>query len=95
MEFNKKLQELRKQKGITQEEVAEKLFVSRTAVSKRKSGKGYPDTDSLKAIANFFGVTRLESLRTLCVSSRITSHPLVFQRLRDFYISLFVHLLYK
>ena len=57
MEFNEKLQELRKQKGLTQEELAEVLFVSRTAVSKWESGRGYPNIDSLKAIAKFFGVT--------------------------------------
>ena len=57
MEFNEKLQELRKQKGLTQEELAEKLFVSRTAVSKWESGRGYPNIDSLKAMAKFFGVT--------------------------------------
>lgn len=57
MEFNQKLQELRKQKGLTQEELAEALFVSRTAISKWESGRGYPSIDSLKAIANFFGVT--------------------------------------
>ena len=51
MEFNEKLQELRKQKGFTQEELAELLFVSRTAVSKWESGRGYPNIDSLKAIS--------------------------------------------
>lgn len=57
MEFHEKLQELRKNKGLTQEELAEVLFVSRAAVSKWESGRGYPNIDSLKAIAQYFGVT--------------------------------------
>ena len=57
MEFHEKLQVLRKQKGLTQEELAEALFVSRTAISKWESGRGYPNIDSLKAIATFFSVT--------------------------------------
>ena len=50
MEFNEKLQELRRQKGLTQEKLAEKLYVSRTAVSKWESDRGYPNIESLKAI---------------------------------------------
>ncbi|MBQ7052500.1 MAG: helix-turn-helix transcriptional regulator [Clostridia bacterium] len=57
MEFNEKLQELRKQKELTQEELAEVLFVSRSAISKWEAGRGYPNIDSLKAIAKYFGVT--------------------------------------
>ena len=57
MEFSQKLQELRKQKGLTQEELASQLYVSRTAISKWESGRGYPNIDSLKAIAAFFSVT--------------------------------------
>ena len=57
MEFHQKLQELRKHKGLTQEELAAALYVSRTAVSKWESGRGYPNIDSLKAIAKYFGVT--------------------------------------
>ena len=57
MELNEKLQELRKQKGLTQEELSEALYVSRTAISKWESGRGYPNIDSLKAIARFFSVS--------------------------------------
>ena len=62
MEFNEKLQELRKQKGLTQEELAEFLYVSRTAVSKWESGRGYPNIDSLKAISEFFAISLDELL---------------------------------
>lgn len=64
MEFNEKLQELRKQRGLTQEELAASLYVSRTAISKWESGRGYPNIDSLKAIAKFFSVTVDELLST-------------------------------
>ena len=64
MEFNQKLQELRKQKGLTQEELAKELFVSRTAISKWESGRGYPNIESLKAIAKFFSITVDELLST-------------------------------
>jgi len=57
MEFNEKLQELRKSRSLTQEELAEALFVSRTAISKWESGRGYPSIDSLKEISRFFSVS--------------------------------------
>ena len=57
MEFNEKLQELRKNNGLTQEELADALFVSRTAISKWESGRGYPSIDSLKEISKYFSVT--------------------------------------
>ena len=62
MEFNEKLQELRKQKGLTQEGLAEYLYVSRTAISKWESGRGFPNTESLKAISKFFSVSLDELL---------------------------------
>ena len=57
MEFHEKLQQLRKQKGLTQEQLADQLYVSRAAVSKWESGRGYPNIDSLKALAKFYSVT--------------------------------------
>ncbi len=57
MEFKEKLQQLRKQKNLTQEELAESIFVSRAAVSKWESGRGYPSIDSLKSISKVFTVS--------------------------------------
>lgn len=62
MEFHEKLQELRKNRGLTQEELAESLYVSRTAISKWESGRGMPGIESLKAISKFFAITLDELL---------------------------------
>ena len=51
MEFNEKLKELRSSRGLTQEELAEALFVSRTAISKWESGDTVPNTDTLKLLS--------------------------------------------
>ena len=48
---------MRKNRGLTKEELAQVLYVSRTAISKWVSGRGYPSIDSLKEISNYFGVT--------------------------------------
>lgn len=64
MELNEKLIELRKHKGLTQEELAQFLYVSRTAVSKWESGRGVPNIDSLKAISRFYSVSLDELLST-------------------------------
>ncbi len=70
MEFNEKLQQLRKSRGLTQEELAEALFVSRTAVSKWESGRGYPNIDSLKELSRFFSV-KIDEL--ICPEEIITA----------------------
>ena len=57
MEFNEKLQELRKSRSMTQDELAKALFVSRAAISKWEQGRGYPNLDSLKEISRFFSVS--------------------------------------
>ena len=57
MNFSEKLKDLRKEKGITQQQLADAIYVSRTAVSKWESQRGYPSIDSLKALAAYFSVT--------------------------------------
>ena len=61
MEFHEKLQELRKAKGLTQEELAEVLYVSRTAISKWESGRGFPSIDSLKEMIETNDITLLKT----------------------------------
>ena len=61
MEFHEKLQMLRKERGMTQEDLANRLYVSRTAVSKWERGRGIPEIGSLQAIARLFSVS-LDSL---------------------------------
>ena len=64
MEFGQKIQKLRNQNKWTQEQFAQKLYVSRTAVSKWESGKGYPSIDLLKDVAKLFDKTIDELLST-------------------------------
>ena len=60
MQFSEKLKEFRLKKGISQANLAEKIFVSRSAVAKWENGLGLPSDDSLNRLAEFFGVEREE-----------------------------------
>ena len=57
MEFNNKLYELRKQKGFSQEELANRLIVSRQTISKWEVGESTPDMEKLVAISDLFEVS--------------------------------------
>lgn len=76
MTFAEQLKNLRKQNGISQEKLAEKLNVSRQAITKWETGAGIPDIENLKAIAAFFGtsIDTLLSSETAVVASP-TDYP--------------------
>ena len=57
MLFSEKLKLFRTSNGLTQEELAEKLNVSRQAITKWESGDGIPDIDNLKQLSILFGIT--------------------------------------
>ncbi|MDP7981093.1 helix-turn-helix domain-containing protein [Bacillus sp. WLY-B-L8] len=57
MAFGEKLFKLRKEKGLSQEALAEKLNTTRQAVSKWENGQGFPETEKLLMIGNIFGVS--------------------------------------
>lgn len=64
MELGEKLKALRTERGLTQEQLAAKLYVSRTAVSKWETGGGAPNLDSLQALARLFDVSVDDLLST-------------------------------
>lgn len=64
MDFGEKLKALRTEHGLTQEQLAAKLYVSRTAVSKWETGGGSPNLDSLQAVARLFDVSVDDLLST-------------------------------
>ena len=100
MEFNEKLQELRKAKSLTQEELAEALFVSRTAISKWESGRGYPSLDSLKEISKFFSVSIddlicSEEIMTVAEDEKkeyIENHTAMICNISDIFLALLLFL---
>ncbi|HHV73076.1 MAG TPA: helix-turn-helix domain-containing protein [Thermoanaerobacterium sp.] len=55
--FGERLSQLRKEKGLTQEELAKALNMTRSSLSLYEIGKRDPDTDTLKKIADFFNVS--------------------------------------
>lgn len=57
MTFGEKLKQLRKEKNYSQEELAEKLSISRQAVTKWETDAGTPDIENIKAISALFGVS--------------------------------------
>ena len=75
MEFNEKLQQLRKNKGLTQEELAQAIYVSRTAVSKWESGRGLSVISCL-----LFIITRQPYAGVFCFFILIIKGWLIFRR---------------
>ena len=63
MDFSERLLTLRKSLDLTQEQLAEKLNVSRQSVSKWESGTSEPSTSNLLALARLFGISAEELLR--------------------------------
>lgn len=57
MKFSEKLKALRRDNHLTQDELAERLYVTRTAVSKWETDKGFPGIDSLKLLSEQFHIS--------------------------------------
>jgi len=75
MSLGDKIKQLRTKNGMTQEDLAGKLFITRNAISKWETNKGFPNIDSLKELVNVFGVSldyllNEEELITLAIENK-------------------------
>ena len=77
MDFNNKLYELRKQKGFSQEELANRLNVSRQTISKWEVGESTPDMEKLAAISDLFGVSLDELVKGEAPEPIVSSETIV------------------
>lgn len=83
MTFGEKLRSLRKQTGLSQEKLAEKLSVSRQAITKWETESGIPDIENLMAISALFGV----SVDELLSSERKNTPDYLFESATEYDIS--------
>ena len=64
MEFKDKLKQLRKEKGLTQAQLADAIFVSRSTIAKWENGLGLPSAESMAALETYFAVPPQEIVTT-------------------------------
>lgn len=74
MDFGQKLKEIRKNEGLSQEQLAEKIGVSRQAITKWETGKGMPDIENMMILAEIFKTT-LDELVSQSMPRQEDKHP--------------------
>lgn len=90
MQFNERLKKLRTEKGVSQAELAEKIFVSRSAVAKWENGLGLPSEASLTMLAEYFAVSKEELLSETVTEAAIVNKNITISKYRKGLIVLIV-----
>lgn len=98
--FSEKLKSLRNEKGLTQEDVAKGIFVSRSVIAKYETGRAYPNKENLEKLALFFDVriedliesqdTTLEFAESKSISEKVNFVCLVAVASISLFIAIFV-----
>ena len=87
MTFGEKLQALRKAQGLSQEELAQRINVSRQALSKWESGASVPDTENVIALSRLFGVSTDYLLLNEVKASGQTSPAIAWPKPRKYLLA--------
>lgn len=83
MNFSEKLKEIRKSEGLSQEQLAEKIGVSRQAITKWETGKGLPDVENMVIIAEIFKTTLDELLRDSAIKQELEKPVSISETIYD------------
>ena len=83
MNFSEKLKEIRKNEGLSQEQLAEKIGVSRQAITKWETGKGLPDVENMVIIAEIFKTTLDELLRDSAIKQEAEKPVFISETIYD------------
>lgn len=86
MQFNEKLKELRTKKGVSQSELADGIYVSRSAVAKWENGLGLPSNESLRLLAEYFEVSADELYADSSTEKTIVNKNQIISRSRKLLI---------
>lgn len=89
MSFGEKLAKLRKEKGMSQESLAQELNVSRQAVSKWESNSAYPETEKIIAICKLFDVS-IDELLGIDSKTKIATNNTFVKKI-NYYIDAFLN----
>ena len=84
MTFAENLKMLRKQAGMSQEQLAEKLGVSRQAVTKWETGAGIPDIENIMAISMLFDISIDDLLSNERDSKKVVETEYLYESIREF-----------
>lgn len=86
--FKDKIKKLREKKEISQYELADKIFVSRSTIAKWENGLGMPSSSSMEALCNYFGVTKEELIDNNETESIIVKKNISISKMKKLIISL-------
>lgn len=87
MIFQNKIYELRKEKNMSQENLADKLNISRQAVAKWENGESFPDIDNLIMISNLFNISIDRLVKQDNCITKVNTNDISTNKIIEFLIS--------
>ena len=82
LEFKDKIKELREEKGLSQQAVADSIYVSRSAVAKWENGLGLPSKESLRLLSEFYNVEEKDLLKEQIYEKELVSKNIKINRMK-------------